>query len=296
MRICTIIFLATIGFASCTSSEKTIKSIEKASPYKKIDVALLGVWHFNPGSTNDARKINTDILNERNQKELTAIRKKIAAYNPQKIFIEFDYGKDGQSFLDSLYTDFVDNEEFDYEHPPYSKKQLEAFKRTEHIQLSFKLAKMLGHKKVYGADHYASVSTKPIKDWKAAKGGTINAPFFDTEVPVDYPDFDSLLKVRSITDILLYLNSINAKKLLQDEYFSFNLKHGDEENYPGVDYALNWHKRNMRIYNNILRRLDYKIDERILVIFAGSHTSILQDYFNNNLLFTITPASKLLGK
>lgn len=65
-------------------------------------------------------------------------------------------------------------------------------------------------------------------------------------------------------------NSKSAKKLLQDEYFSYNLKYGDEKNYPGMDYALNWHKRNMRIYNNILRELDYKNDETILVVFAGS--------------------------
>lgn len=289
------IFLLCLIMLGCSTAKKGTLNLDNEQPYKKINVILLGVWHFNPNSTNDAKKINTDILSSKNQKELEEIRNILVKQKPDKIFIEFDNGKEGQSFLDSLYTDFLDNENFDYTHKPFSTTQLEQFKRTEHYQLSFKLAKQLGLKKVFPADHYGSVSTKPIKDWKANGGSTMNKSFFDTDVPVDYPDFDSLLTVKSIKDILLYLNSSSAKKLLQNEYFSYNLKYGDENNYPGVDYALNWHKRNMRIYNNILRELDYKNDNTILVIFAGSHTSILQDYFNNNLLFNVIPTEKILN-
>lgn len=279
---------------SCKTTKNTVINLGNEKPYKKINVILLGVWHFNPNSTNDAKKINTDILSSKNQKELQEIRNVLTKYNPNKIFIEFNNGKEPQGFLDSLYTDFLDNGEFDIEHPPYTNKELEQFKRTEHFQLSFKLAKQLGLKRLYASDHYASVSTKPIKEWKTNGGGVINKDFFDTQIPVDYPAFDSLLAEKPIKDILLYLNSKSAKKLLQDEYFSFNLKYGDEKNYPGVDYALNWHKRNMRIYNNILRELDYKNDETILVIFAGSHTSILQDYFNNSLFFNVLSTEKIL--
>lgn len=286
-----LFLVSIICICACTTS-KEIPST--ANNFKRIKVILLGVWHFNPNATGDANKINADIMSPKNQKDLKAVINRLATYKPEKIFMEFNYGKEAQSFLDSLYWDFKDNETFDWAHEPYSKKDLDGFKRTEHIQLTFKLAKTLNHSTIYGADHYAAVSQKVIKEWKKSGGGMMNKDFFNVETPTQIPDFDSLLQVKSVGSILRYLNSTTMKKLLMEEYFHYNLGFGNDTTYVGVTYAQQWQNRNMKIYTNILRNLDYKKDNTILVIYGGSHTAILKDYFNNNDVFEVLDTEKVL--
>ena len=115
--------------------EKSIDGTHKSNR-DKLEVLLLGTFHF-----ANFRKVNNgdvltvkyrDILNENDQNDLELIADKIKAFNPKKIFIEYPYNL--QNRLDSIYSSFSTYD--------YSKE-----KREEIIQLAFRVAKKIKHKK-----------------------------------------------------------------------------------------------------------------------------------------------------
>ncbi len=106
----------------------------------KAKAMALGVFHFeNPGLDSYKPKYSFNILEEKRQEELEILLSKIAEYKPTKILLEWD----------RIEMDSIANGRF--------QKYLDgtfsiADKSNEVYQIGFKLAKKLGHKKIYCSD------------------------------------------------------------------------------------------------------------------------------------------------
>jgi hypothetical protein len=109
------------------------------------EVLLIGTFHFNnPGF--DVAKINTfNVMSDKSQAELETMSDKIKAFNPDKIFVEWEYNE--QTGLDSLYDLYVKNQYFDFVKKKYPKSTF--YTQNEIVQLAFRVAKKANHAQVY---------------------------------------------------------------------------------------------------------------------------------------------------
>lgn len=118
-------------------------------------VLTLGVFHFDRSrdGSDVVAKNHIDITTDENRSELDEIIKKLEEFNPSKIAVE--WRPEYQDRLDSLFREYLEGN--------YSLEKNEAF------QIGFKLAKSLGHDKVYCVDNNPPMpeSINEIDDWEA---------------------------------------------------------------------------------------------------------------------------------
>ncbi|MDZ7900123.1 MAG: DUF5694 domain-containing protein [Arcicella sp.] len=265
---------------------------------KKIKVILLGTFHFNQ-SLDSTSKLHSNLFTEKRQKEVNEIVNKLANQKPDKIFLEFT--EKNQAFYDSIYFDYQRGNE------PIRLRT----KANEIFQLGMKVAKKLGHIKVFGMNYQPeeltdttykpkNVVDKEIQDLYIALGNfndstRTNAKFYDLPYPYKLSKQDSLLQKSSLSEFLLFLNS--EKKLQKAEYEEWNyfLSMGTGNDMSSTEYVGTfWYGTNLRNFNNVMRQVDYKKDKCYLIIYGSNHIPFLKYLFNQNPYFEIIDIDKVL--
>jgi hypothetical protein len=80
---------------------------------------------------------------------------------------------------------------------------------------------------------------------------------------------------------------------VQTEFYFRLLPVGKEGNHVGSYLVSEWWRRNMIIYENVLKRLDGN-EKRILVIFGSAHTALLQEMMRYNSNIELVSAEDIL--
>ncbi len=88
------------------------------------------------------------------------------------------------------------------------------------------------------------------------------------------------LQKGTIREILMQNNSAEAERMGVGFYFDL-LRAGSRTNHVGSYLTSEWWRRNMIIYENILKRLDGR-EKKILVLFGSSHTALLKEFMKYN--------------
>lgn len=119
----------------------------------KPKATVLGVFHFNnPGLDDYKPKYGVDIFSSKRQAELANLIENVAEYNPTKILVEVAR-KESDSLLNHKYTNYL-NGTFDI-----------SDKADEIYQIGFRLAKKLGHDRIYASDTKGSKWFGADIDW-----------------------------------------------------------------------------------------------------------------------------------
>ncbi len=265
---------------------------------KKIQIVLLGTFHFNQ-SLDSSSRLHSNLFSSKRQKEVANIVQKLGAFDPNKIFIEQEPSR--QPFWDSIYDDFKKGI------PPSTIK----LKANEITQLGLSTAKKLGLEKLICVDfqpeNYAEAdfntpyktekTIKSLWDEIAAYSDSIrtNAIFFDKRYPIKRPNGDSLLQKSSLRDYLLYINSPESYTYYNWSDWNWFYSLGKKYEYIGSDWLANfWYGRNMRIYSNILRQTNFEKDKKYLVIYGSAHISFLKYLFETNPFFEVVSLESVL--
>jgi hypothetical protein len=286
-RIITAIFLTSF----CSSV------VAQTSP-KKIKIILLGTFHFNQ-SLDSTSKLHSNLFTEKRQKEVNQIVDKLVNQKPDKIFLEFT--EKNQAFYDSIYLAYQKGNE------PTRLKT----KANEIFQLGMKVAKKLGHTKVFGMNYQPEDLTdttykpknlvdKAIQDLYFALGNfndstRTNSKFYDLPYPQKLPKQDSLLQKSTLSEFLLFLNT--EKKLQKAEYEEWNyfLSMGTGNDMSSTEYVGTfWYGTNLRNFNNVMRQVDYEKDKCYLIIYGSNHIPFLKYLFNQNPYFEVIEIDKVL--
>lgn len=255
----------------------------------KAKVMVLGVFHFqNPGLDTYKPKYPFNILERKRQEELELLLDQIAEYKPTKILVEWDRMKD----------DSIANERYlNYLKGTFSIDD----KSNEVYQLGFKLAKKLGHKKIYCSD--ASVEWFGVKlDWDKydAEAYLKSKGQYEKSTRYDFQSFyewnDSLKAVQTLTEHVAMLN--NSKNRLKDHqaYLTDLILEGAGDNYLGADAVANWYRRNLRIFANAYDFTDFNKEERLLLIYGSGHVWQLRQFFMDSPDFEYIESVKYLRK
>ncbi|MFP2924396.1 DUF5694 domain-containing protein [Pyxidicoccus sp. 3LG] len=226
----------------------------------KPRLMMLGTFHFEDAGLDEYKpQHRLDVLSPERQREVEALVEALAKFQPTRIAVEVNVPQ--QDKLDAQYQDYV-----------AGRAELTA---NEVDQVGFRLAKKLGHPKVYAIDSaphqvldqlYYAVDEKQV----AALDPKWQARF--TQL---YTHDDELKTRQSLIDYLRYVNSPERIRQGHGAYSIAHFKVDGEDGYLGVDLRTAWYNRNLRIFRN-LQRLMSAPEERVLLIIGAGHLPILQ--------------------
>ena len=249
---------------------------------KKPTIMILGSGHLaNPGMDGTNYKMD-DVLAPKRQREIKQLVEQLKAFNPTKIALEVDFSR---------------NVEINAAYQSYLKGTYE-LKSDEGDQIGFRLAKQLGHSKVYCVDYFRSSKENPI-----FKGG-IDSDLIDRGAFAkthnqrhlfgSHPgspgkvtrDEDGTVWVEPeeyepITDMYIRLNQPAWSRESQRAYLH-DARIGLDDQYPGANWLVHiWYARNLKIFVN-LTRITESDDDRILLIIGAGHTFLVQQFLEDS--------------
>ena len=271
--------LLTVG--PVASDDQTDLSIgDTTQMTKKPTIIILGSSHLaNPGADVYNTEMD-DVLAPKRQAELQQLVEQLARFKPTKIAVEIDARSDAE--LQAEYDAYLDG-----------NLQL---KRHEIHQVAFRLAKQMGHPKVYCVGYFGTERAPRLPeskiDWDLMDrykfAETHNQEHFLRPPPIEGKitrDKDGTTwiepkKYESIIEMCIRLNEPEGR-LADHQAYLRSARIGLGDQYPGANWvAHSWYARNLKICIN-LTRITESADDRILLIIGAGHVFLIQQFFEN---------------
>ncbi len=253
---------------------------------QKPTVMILGSTHL----ANDGLDVyNTkmdDISTPKRQREVEQLVEQLKKFKPTKIALE----RDEKMHSAGTHTEYQGYLEGTYQ-----------LKRGEGDQIGFRLAKQMGHPKLYCVDYRIDYrKDDPFIPW-----GEFNLDLIDYRGFAKTHNLEHLLpppptiegkvtqdekgatwiepeKYISIIDMYVRDNHPQGRRLSHQRYIRWIARVGLADEYPGANWVVHsWYARNLKIFVN-LTRLTESADERILLIIGAGHVYLVQQFFEES--------------
>lgn len=253
---------------------------------QKPVISVLGMIHLhNPG----ADEVNMDMGNihsDKRQAELKQLIDLVARFKPTKIAIEASLGD--TLWSQTYYTNYL-NDVLEKEMNEEDKWAMS----SETVQLSYPLAKRMGHDMLYPIDAHTEFDTDPVIAYAKQNNQNEQLAEFKGLISSMQNEMKSISK-GSVLDIIKFANSDDFDKNYNQTFY---LKHlvsfGKEGNYIGTDVVSKWYYRNLKIFTNLNRIVEPT--DRILVIYGAGHKDILVDLIKDRADWEYYNVNKLLN-
>jgi hypothetical protein len=265
-------------FLSTFAVEAQIGIVSESAKIKPT-LVVLGTYHMGTPGNNIVNGKTDDVTTPERQKQMAALVEKLKKFRPTKIVVE------------------IDSEDAAKTQDIYDKYLAGSYQLTknETNQIGFRLAKDLGHKKVYCVD-WSDFWDDPVINYeKYAK----NDPELDKFVKEVYANIkkridaeDEKLFKLSIIDQLILLNQPERAEKDHRVYFDL-MRVSRGKDYPGAGYLSWWYRRNLVILDNIIRLTDSPND-RILVIYGVGHNKLLNQFAKESGFYNVESPLKYL--
>ena len=245
----------------------------------KPTIMILGSGHLaNPGANVYNTKMD-DVLAPKRQDEISELVRLLKAYQPTKIALEQDEKTHGA--------------EIQRNYQGYLKGTYE-LRRWEVDQIGFRLAKQMGHPKVYCVDYWPKQNPflEKIDDdlidypkFAETHDQKHLLPFGPTEgkITKDERGTTWIEPEKYVPIIDMYIQSNEPAGLRKSRQFYLRVARiglGDE--YPGANWlAHTWYDRNLKIYVN-LTRITESADDRIMLIIGDGHVYLIQQFLEGS--------------
>jgi opacity protein-like surface antigen len=224
-------------------------------------VMVVGTVHFHNPGQDAVKSALDDVLSQKRQQEIGALVASLARFKPTKIAVERPPSEDAT--LNASYRGFLAG--------TYT------LTRNEIDQVALRLAKQLGHPKVYPIDHRLGLDFNRALGFAAQNGQQDEVARFGATVQRIETYFSALYAKGTMSEIIAAQNS-DAQADDGVALYQLMSRIGKDTTYVGADVATDWYKRNIRIYANILRLIDSPQD-RVLVLIGGGHRPLLRQFF-----------------
>jgi hypothetical protein len=248
-----LVALTTIGMSAAAegtpSKEQSIRA----------EVLVLGVYHMaNPG--RDIFNMSADdVRTPKRQQEIAELAAVLARFKPTKIAVEHD----SQGKLNDRYTKYLAGEY--------------VLTANEIDQIGLRLAKDLGHTTIYAVDADGDFPFQRVVNYAKATGQSPKLEAMMGEIGEMVKAQSEYLKTHTVLQTLINMNS-DAKVAQDVGYYYLEAHYGEPGDYAGPDLLAEWYRRNVRIYNNVIK-LVAAPEDRVLVIFGSGHLGWLRQDF-----------------
>lgn len=310
LRSITFVSLALHGitaFAQFGTTADDAPAIAKRSMDQKVQTMLLGTYHFNnPGQDEYNTKVD-DYFTDKRQKEILEVVDRIADFKPNKVFIEAMPGY--QQLMNDRYEAFVKGE--------LDLKDLKNG-RSETYQIGFRVAKKCGLSKLDCVDAPGAWLGNNVKQVAARM-----MPKFMTAIQMEkgkiFAQENKKIVAQTVCQNLInhnttesimrnhsYYNQVailvnDSSKPAKLEYDKKKVDGneltmiGVEQNNIGAELVGKWYTRNIKIFANIIRKVEPE-DERILVLFGQGHIRPIRHFFEDHPIFELVETNDYLKK
>ena len=229
---------------------------------KKAQVMILGMYHMDNPNQDYVKTNVDDHLSQKRQEQIAEVAALLAKFKPTKIVLEAVEGvtsihRNYESYLKGEYT----------------------LKADERDQLGMRLAKQLGHKRVYAADHKLDMDFGGVIQAAQQSGNRAFLELFQG-VMGEIEAFEKRKAQMTVRDILVEMNSPENNAKAHDLYIQMaRVRNGDK--FVGADVLAGWYQRNFRIFSNFAPVIE-SAEDRVLVIFGSGHAPILRELIQSS--------------
>ena len=270
IKLRSVLFLC-LGAIMTQAQKPLIDTESYFKDFPKSELFILGSFHFQDAGLDSYKpQYDIDILLPQKQQELEAVLSAIEKYSPTKIAIEAK--QTSQARIDSLYNEYL-----------VGRFELRA---NEIYQIGFRMAKRLGHSKVYAVDAPARGFDSDLTEGeyqekqsyfaqRMGPGAMSREEALNDAFMALYANDDQLKTKVSLLDYFLYQNSAARLSQGHGHYLIGDFKMNEKDDHFGADGAIWWYDRNLRIFANLLAINDPGKDRVFLLIGAG-HVPLLK--------------------
>ena len=266
---------------------------------KKPTIMILGSTHL----ANDGLDVyNTkmdDVRAPKRQREIEQLVEQLKEFKPTKIALERDEKTHGAG----TQTEYQGYLEGTYE-----------LKQSESDQIGFRLAKQMGHPKLYCVDYRLDYrKDDPIIPFDEFNWDLVNyigfakarnqehllppPPTREGKVTQDEKGVTWIEPEKYISIIDMYIQDNDPESIREDhqEYLRFIARVGLGDEYPGANWLSHyWYDRNLKTFVN-LTRITESADDRILLIIGAGHVYLIQQFFKESGDYIVESPLKYLN-
>ncbi len=254
----------------------------------KPTIMVLGSGHLsNPGMDSFNYKMD-DVRAPKRQCEIQQLVTQLKAYQPTKIALEADPSRDAK--VNASYRDYLGGT---YE-----------LQRNEGDQIGYRLAKQMGHPKLYCVDYWDDwYKAFPVDDDKVdydTFAKTHNMDYLLDPEPTEgkiTQDKDGTIWIEAetyepIVDMYIRINRPEGR-LADHQGYLRTARIGLGSEYPGANWVWYWYERNLKIFVN-LTRITESADDRILLIIGAGHVYLVQQFLEESGNYIVESPLKYL--
>ncbi len=271
---------------------------------RRARILLLGTFHFQDrGLDRYKPQFRFDVFSEQRQREIADVVACLATYAATKVAVE--RRAEEQEELDASYAAYVRGT-FD-------------LPADEVYQIGFRLARRLGHERVYGVNAWGRYYDPPIDIEAHVRAHGLDRSYLDELLSPHTPEAyaaahgqahllsqwslryeaaaaheDRLKTELSLREVLLSANAEVRILRGHGRYLVDEFKVGSAGEYPGVDWVTHWFNRNLRIFANV-QRITESPEERILLIIGGGHVPVLRHCVQASPEYELVEVGTYLG-
>lgn len=232
-------------------------SASHAQSSARPEILILGAYHMaNPGHDIYNMQVD-DVQSPKRQQEIAQLVDVLKKFRPTKVAIEAGVG-----------SKRVAQEYSDYLAGKYT------LSRNEIDQIGYRLAKELGHAKVYAVDVDGDFPMQRVINYAKANGRSAAFDSIGARTGARVKAENDFLRSHTVLETMQYMNSDSSVARDVADYFAM-VPFGEPWEYAGPDLLAAWYQRNIRIYHNIVSLVDSP-NERILVIYGAGHLGWLR--------------------
>ena len=249
---------------------------------KKPTLMILGSGHLANWGADRINYRMDDVLAPKRQAELQALAEQLAQFKPTKVAVEVDERWGAK--LQEEYNGYLKG-----------NFQLE---RHEIHQIGFRLAKEMGHSKVYCVDYFRDdpIVREDREDHLTDYGAFAEANDQEHLAPLPptgkmTQDENGTLwiepeKYEPIIDMYIRMNQNEKIRKNIRDYLRI-ARIGLQDQYPGANWVSHfWYPRNLKTFVN-LTRITESEDERILLIIGAGHLGFLKQIAEDSEFYHI---------
>ncbi len=260
------------------------------SQNKKVNVILLGTYHFNNPGNDAVKNQERSILTEESQKGLEQITDQIKKkYMPDQIFVESDFNQKAK--LDWQYQLYLKNEYAKFTDTVTKPRLKRFYTEGETFQLAFRLAKKLGHQEVYPIDTMIQMRFDLLQ--KIVKADPAINKIFEEKLAAVTVRSNNCMSKKDLKDVFLCMNEEADLKENKGFYISFANTLGKDGKYFGANLVADWYKRNLIMYANIQHQLKTGA-KNILVLVGTGHAAMFREFFKSDENFNLIELKDVL--
>lgn len=254
-----LVSLAALAFAFA------VRLLASDAPADKVAVLVIGTFHFTGSATDRHSFTPEDIMAPKRQEEVADVVARLAAFKPD--FVAIEWPADRQPRIDETFAEYVAGTR------PLTTNEVH--------QIGYRLAKQLGHARIWGVDSPMNMDFAAVEASAKANGQEAVMQELDAGGKKAMEETPKYFAAHTLRETLRWFNTPESLLANHRGYIDQVAHIGAGTDYAGAKVVGAWYERNLRIFAN-LSRLPAKPGQRIVFIVGQGHAPILRQLFRDS--------------